>query len=216
MEWVDWIYSRLLQSFETYKKARVKFSPKLLIELAKTIFLDRILLTLQHLGTSEITSLFLTNSHHPRYTNLWAMAVHNIVLLTQRGRLKCSSRKETQIEMHTAYYLGVLYRRFQNGSFDKNLIENLDEIHFTVNMDNGKALGFRGDTSVKYVDVVAGGEAMTMVVRISSGRGSNLEVPVIIFTNGNSNYLIRGLEDSISGVSYRTGPKEWIDQFIFS
>ena len=121
--------------------------------------------------------------------------------------MTCSPEKETQIEMHIAYHLGVLYRGFQNGNFDENLIENLDETHFTVNMDNGKALGFRGDTSVKYTDVVAGGEAMTMVVRISGGRGSSLEVPMIIFTNANSNYPIRGLEDSVPGVSYRTGPK---------
>ena len=92
------------------------------------------------------------------------MAIHNVVLLTQRGRLTCSPEKETQIEMHTAYHLGVLHRGFQNGIFDENLMENLDETHFTVNMDNGKALGFWGDTSVKYADVVAGGEAMIMVV----------------------------------------------------
>ena len=39
---------------------------------------------------------------------------------------------------------------------------------------------------------------------------------MIIFTNANNNYPIRGLEDSILGVSYHTGPKGWIDQSIFS
>lgn len=144
------------------------------------------------------------------------MAVQNTVLLSQRGRLTCSPEKENQIEMHTAYHLGVLHRGFQTGDFDENLMENLDETHFTVNMDNGRTLGFRGDTSVKYADVVAGGEAMTMVVRISGGRRSSLEAPMIIFTNKNRNYPIRGVEDSIPGVSYRTGPKGWMDQSIFS
>ena len=92
------------------------------------------------------------------------MAVHNVVPLTQRGRLTCSLEKETQIEMHIVYHLGILHRGFQNGIFDENLMKNLDKTHFTVNLDNGKALGFRGDTSVKYADVVAGGEAMIMVV----------------------------------------------------
>ena len=78
--------------------------------------------------------------------------------------MTCSLQKETQIEMHTTYHLGVLHCGFQNGIFDKNLMENLDETHFIVNMDNGRVLGFWGDTSVKYADVVAGGEAMTMVV----------------------------------------------------
>jgi hypothetical protein len=48
-------------------------------------------------------------------------------------------------------------------------MENLDKIHFTVNMDNGCTLGFRGDTVVKYADVVVGGDAMTMVIRIFGG-----------------------------------------------
>ena len=87
-------------------------------------------------------------------------------------------------------------------------MENLDETHFTVNMDNDKALGFWDDSSIKYANVVAGGEAMTMVVQIFEGRGSSLEAPMIIFTNGNSNYSICELEDSVPGVSYRTDPKK--------
>ena len=43
-------------------------------------------------------------------------------------------------------------------------MKNLDETHFMINLDNGQTLGFRGDTSVKYANVVAEGEAMTMVV----------------------------------------------------
>ena len=34
-------------------------------------------------------------------------------------------------------------------------MENLNETHFTVILDNGRALGFWSDTSVKYADVVA-------------------------------------------------------------
>jgi hypothetical protein len=140
------------------------------------------------------------------------MDVHNyIVLLSQRGNLSCSPKKERQIEMNTAYHLGVLQRGFQSGVFDENLMENLNETHFTVNMDNDRTLGFRGDTVVKYADVVAGGDAMTMVIRISGGRRSMVEAPMLIFTNGNNNYPIRGLEDTISRVCYQTGPKGWMD-----
>ena len=161
-KWVEWIYSRLLLSFETYKKAGVNFSPKLLIELAKTIFLEPDSLYTPASRDLRDNSLILN-----KFTSSWVnqfMAIHKVVLLTQRGCLTCSPEKETQIEMHTTYHLRVLHRGFQNGIFDKNLMENLDETHFMVNMDNGKALGFRGDTSVKYADVVARGEAMTMVV----------------------------------------------------
>jgi hypothetical protein len=50
------------------------------------------------------------------------MDVHNIVLLSQRGKLSCSPRKEFQIEMHAAHHLGVLQRGFQTGIFDENLV----------------------------------------------------------------------------------------------
>jgi hypothetical protein len=64
------------------------------------------------------------------------MDVHNIVLLSQRGRLTSSVEKELQIEMGTTYHLGVLQRGFQLGEFDENVMENIDETHFVVNLDN--------------------------------------------------------------------------------
>lgn len=211
--WVQWLYPRLLQSFEIYKTSGVKFSPALLIELALSI-----LLALDSPYNAQSTdpkdNILLTE----KITHTWIyhfMDAHSIVLLSQRGRLTCSPEKEQQIEMSTAFHLGILHRGFQSGDFDENLIENIDETHFSINMDNGRTLGFRGDTSVTYADVVAGGEAMTMVIRISGGRRAIIEAPMLIFTNSNSNYPIRGLEDSIPGVSYRTGPKGWMTQSIF-
>ena len=212
-EWVLWLYPILLQSFEVYKRSGVKFSPIFLIELALSLLL-------------ALDSPYTAQSRDPKddklltgkITHSWIqhfMDASNIVLLSQRGRLTCSLEKEAQIEMSVAHHLGVLYRGFESGDFNENLIENLDETHFTINMDNGKTLGFCGDSEVKYADVVAGGESMTMVVRISGGRRAMIESPMIIFCNENRNYPIRGLEDSIPGVCYRTGPKGWMDQSIF-
>ena len=137
------------------------------------------------------------------------MNAHNIVLLSQRGNLSCSLEKERQIEMNTIHHLGVLQRDFQSGIFDENLMGNLDETHFTVNMDNGRILGFRGDTVVKYADVIIGEDAITMVIRISGGCRSIVEDPMLIFTNGTSNYPIKGLDDTIPKVCYQTGLKGW-------
>ena len=139
---------------------------------------------------------------------------HNIVLLSQTGRLTCSTEKETEIERQTAYHLGVLQRGFHTGLFHEDLMENIDEAHFVVNMDNGRTLGFRNDSVVKYTDVVSGGDSMTVVIRFSGGRRSLIETPMIIFTNAGSNYPIRGLPDNIPGVAYRTGPKGWMSQRI--
>ena len=97
------------------------------------------------------------------------MHVHSIVLLSQRGRLTCNPEKELQIERATTYHLGVLQRDFKSEIFDENLMENVDEIHFVVNLDNGRTLEFRGDTIVKYAEVVSRGDSMTMVIRIQGG-----------------------------------------------
>jgi hypothetical protein len=42
-----------------------------------------------------------------------------------------------------------------------------------------------------------------------------IEAPMLIFTNAHRSYPTRGLEDTIPGVTYRTGPKRWMDQSIF-
>ena len=109
------------------------------------------------------------------------MDVHNIVLLSQRGNLSCNPEKERQIEMNSTYHLGILQRGFQSGIFDKNLMKNLDEIHFTRNMNNGRTLGFRGNTIIKYTDVIASGDIITIVIRISRNPRSMVEAPMLIF-----------------------------------
>ena len=132
-------------------------------------------------------------------------------LINSTGCLTYSPQKEAQTKMNTTFYLGS----FQSSLFNENLMENIDETHFSINMDNGKTLGFCGDTIVKYADVVAGGEAMTIVVRNSGGRSINIEAPMLIFTNLNSNYPIRTLHDNIPGVCHQTSPKGWINQSLF-
>jgi hypothetical protein len=148
------------------------------------------------------TSIYTTQSRDPKDNRLfieklnhsWVqrfMDIHNIVLFSQRRKLSCSPGKEIQIKIQATHHLGVLQRDFQAGIFDEKLIENIDEIHFVINMDNGCTLGFRGDTTMKYVDVVSDSDSMTMVVRISSGRQSLIEAPMLIFMNGNNRYPIR-------------------------
>ena len=192
----------------------MKFLSRLLAELALSILLNP-------------TSPYTAQSRDPKddalltskFTPTWIqqfMHVHSIVLLSQRGRLICSPEKELQIQRATVYHLGLLQRGFGTRIFDENLMENVDKTHFVINLDNGHTLGFRGDTTVKYAEVVSGGESMTMVIRISGGRRSMIEAPMLIFTNSNSNYPIWDLEDNILGVCYWTGPKGWMDQALFA
>ena len=82
-------------------------------------------------------------------------------------------------------------------------------------MDNGYTLGFQGDTSVKYTDVVVEGDAMTMVVHIFGGRRFTIKATMVIFINNNNNYSIHTLDDYVPEVSYHTSPKDWMDQSLF-
>ena len=45
----------------------------------------------------------------------------------------------------------------------------MDETHFVINYDNGRTLGFRGDTDVKYDDVVSSGIGITVMDYITDG-----------------------------------------------
>jgi len=93
---------------------------------------------------------------------------------------------------------------------------NAGETHFVIDQHNDKTLGRRGDDEVKYADVVSGDEGMTMMVLIAGGPQATICPPFLIFKNPNSFYPIRGVPDVAPGVSYRTGPKAWIDSRVFS
>lgn len=76
-------------------------------------------------------------------------------------------------------------------------------------------MGVRGDTTVKYVDSVSGGDAMTMIVLISRGLEDISHPPFLVFKNRDRIYPIRGIADNVPRFSYRTGPKGWIYTSVF-
>ncbi|KAL3698368.1 hypothetical protein R1sor_012444 [Riccia sorocarpa] len=112
--------------------------------------------------------------------------------------------------MSVAQHLGLLCGQFQSGRLDENLVENIDETHFLINMDNGRTLGFRGDTQVKYADVVSGSQGMTMVVKVTGSVHAKIGTPFMIFSNANCSYPINNVPDNVLGVCYRTTKKAFI------
>ncbi|RLN06831.1 hypothetical protein BBJ28_00026101 [Nothophytophthora sp. Chile5] len=143
------------------------------------------------------------------------MEKHQIVLRAHTGKRQVSDEKQAQIEQEVACHLGELKRGFEAGTLDENTMENIDETHFVIDFDNGKTLGFSGEKKIKYADVVSGGEGMTMVVRISGGPSGYIHPPMMIFTNQQGSYPIRGVADNVEGACYRTGPKGWMDRRVF-
>lgn len=142
------------------------------------------------------------------------MQNNNIVMRAQSGKLMMSPEKTTLMEREVSSFLGCISKQFQSGVLTEDHVFNMDETHFCVNMDNGKTLTVRGHQEVKYADVSSGGVGMTMVVLISGGPASSIRPPMMIFQNENRSYPIRGLPDDVPGVSYRTGPKGWMDRTV--
>jgi hypothetical protein len=169
--WVSWLYGELEENFKRLQKAGVKFSPKLILMLAKDIMEKSTdpVCTPSYVGDAETVPVI------DRIDYRWIqrfMEKNNIVGRAQTGKLMVCAECMEHIEKEIAYHLGVVALDFQSGALDENLVENADETHFVINMDNGKTLGFRGDNDVKYADVVSGGMGMTMLVRLTGGPGA--------------------------------------------
>ena len=134
---------------------------------------------------------------------------YNMVTRRQTGKLQVSPAGQEEIDRRVANFLGTIAQEFQSGQLDECNVENADETHFLINMDNVRTLGFRSDEHVKYADVSSGGEGMKMMVRNSGGPDAVVEMAFLIFNNRDSNYPIREVPDDVPGVSFRTSTKGW-------
>lgn len=210
--WVTWLYPLLLDEFDRLRKLGVKFEPALLQQLAKQILRDSS--APYTFKSVDPKGALIIDKITPRWVQGF-MEAHQIVIRAQTGKKQLSQAKLQHIEKEVAFHLGELQRGFADGSLDENAIENIDETHFVVDFDNGKTLGFCGDETVKYADVVSGGEGMTMVVRLSGGPSARIHPPMMIFMNSAGNYPIHGVPDKIPGVCYRSSKKGWMTQKLF-
>ena len=210
-EWVEWLYAELVDEFDRLRKLGVKFSPALLRTLAKDIVRNPDNETYHERSQGSCGKLIVD-----LIDDGWVrrfMEVKNIVVRTQTGKKSVSPLKQAFIDKSIAIHLGELKKGFEKGTYTEETMENFDETHFVIDMDNGKTLGFRGDEHVKYADVTSGGESMTMVVRLNV---HNIERPFMIFKNRDRNYPMYGVPDEIPGVTYRTGPKGWMDRIVMA
>jgi hypothetical protein len=175
-----------LEEFRRLSKANVKFSPNLLLALAKNILKSAS-------DDAPYTEQSVCNGEniYDKVTSSWILSFQerfDIVLRHQTGKLAVSKDQQEHIEKPVAYHLGDVGRRFKAGEMDENMAENVDEIHYIVNMDDGMTLGFVGDDQIKYADVVSGGEGMPMIVRLTGGPCAFIQSPIMIFQRKNRSY----------------------------
>eukprot|EP00474_Spongospora_subterranea_P006157 CRZ06615.1 hypothetical protein [Spongospora subterranea] len=140
--WVSWLHDELCSEFDRLRKAGVKFSPHILKNLALDV--------LQQSDHPEFSSRYkwkdvlIMDKITPRWIQTF-MDKKNIVGRAQTGKLMISPEFQAHLEKEIAYHLGVVGCEFHAGAIDEEMVENWDETHFVINMDNGKTLGFKGN-----------------------------------------------------------------------
>lgn len=72
----------------------------------------------------------------------------------------------------------------------------------------------KGDAEVKFSDVFSGDLGMKKIFMLGGGSKAPLEILFIIFQNERSSYPIHGVQDNVTGVRYRSGPKGWMSTRI--
>ena len=120
-----------------------------------------------------------------------------------------SAAKQDHIEKTVAYHMNELRRNFRRPERGPALYHT--KTHFVINCDNGRTIDFRGDTEVKYADVVSGDIGMTIMVYITGVSRARIGAPIMIFPNPSQSYPINGLQDDVPGASYRSRLKCWND-----
>jgi hypothetical protein len=98
---------------------------------------------------------------------------------------------------------------------DRAGVENGDETHLKVNVDNGRCLAAIGDADDKYADVVSGGMGATLFVRLSGGYTCVIMPGFVNFQTAGG-YPISEVEDKAPGVLYRVDPKRWMDRKVMA
>ena len=87
-------------------------------------------------------------------------------------------------------------REFDEG-LDYSRVENFDETHMVIDMDNGRVLYFQGSKYLAYTDVARARDCFTVCMRISGGPQGKIEKTSVIFQNPINNFPIVGIPDNL-------------------
>lgn len=177
---MEWLHVRLLEEFDRLRKSGIKCSPNLLVSAAQHL----LMVSDHHEFTANYIApglLCLQERNTPRWVQTFQDRF-NIVQRRQVGKKMVSPQKQAFIEKEVAYYLGKLERGFESGLCLNAHMENIDETHFVIYMDDGHTLDYKGTEDIRYAEVVSGTTGMTMVVHITGSTSSRIGVPIKCFT----------------------------------
>lgn len=213
--WVAELYTELCSEFDRMRKCSVKLNANLLLTIARSLVMQSNSDNYGPTHTDPRSGKLILDHLDKKWVERF-MHANRIVSRVQTGKLSPCSQKIEMVEREVAYHLGCLKRDLESGRLDENFMFNADETHFVVDLNDGRTLAMKGDTNVKFADVVSGDVGMTMMVMLGGGCHAYLGVAFMIFQNDRSSYPIQGVPDNVPGACYRSGPKGWMDSRVFT
>lgn len=91
-------------------------------------------------------------------------------------------------------------------------MENADETHFALKMDNVRKMDLKGDAVIKYADFVFGSDLIIMMVRLTGGKHACVQPYTLIYMNQSRPYLVSGVPDDVPEVFLPFVSKGWMDE----
>lgn len=154
--WVDALQRDLLQESERLFSLGVKFNRTTLKHLVLDI--------LQACESPDYSA----NMNDPRTDDLlhtkialaWIQSSkdrYRILSSAHTGKPRMSSAKEVEVEVEVAGYSINISGLISANHRDESDVQNADEPHFVINVENWKTLGFCGSYEAKYANVMSAG-----------------------------------------------------------
>lgn len=112
---------------------------------------------------------------------------HSFVSNDATSKVHLSAAKKSFILRNLAYHCGFLFSEIRVDEHCKDYTENSDKPNFLFNVDNGRALGFKGDEDIEWRPFVYRSMEMTTVIRIFRRRKTELEESFMVFLNQDRN-----------------------------
>ena len=142
-KWVEGLHKDFREEFERLSKLGVKFNLRTLRLLALDVLRSGN-------GEEYSTNKLEPKSETPLYKKItlsWIQSFtsrYRIVSCARTGKNRMSPPKEEDLGLSVAIHLDLFSGLFISRKLDKNDVENADEKHFTLKIDNGRTLGFFG------------------------------------------------------------------------
>lgn len=110
-----------------------------------------------------------------------------------------------------SFHLQNLKRWLESSEYEEDLMEDADETHFVLNLENGRKLVLKADEVIKYAEFLSGNDLVTMTGRLTGGKHACVQPYMLIIMNQNSSYPICRVRDDVPGVCCCSSPKGWMD-----